>query len=40
MLEKRSLNLSSSVAIVISESIRQTNYLWMKNKKKNNKKLV
>ena len=31
MLEKkRSLNLSSSVAIVLSESIRQTNYLWMK----------
>ncbi len=28
--KKRSLNLSTSVAIVLSESIRQTNYLWNK----------
>ena len=26
--EKRSLNLASSVAIILSENIRQTNYLW------------
>ena len=31
MLEKkRSLNLSTSVAIVLSENLRQTNYLWIK----------
>ena len=28
--EKRSLNLSTSVAIVLSENIRQTNYIWNK----------
>ena len=28
--EKRSLNLSTSVAIVLSENIRQTDYLWTK----------
>jgi len=28
--KKRSLNLSTSVAIVLSENIRQTNYLWNK----------
>ena len=28
--KKRSLNLSTSLAIVLSESIRQTNYLWNK----------
>ena len=28
--KKRSLNLSTSVAIALSESIRQTNYLWNK----------
>ena len=28
--EKRSLNLSTSVAIALSENIRQTNYLWNK----------
>ena len=27
--KKRSLNLASSVAIILSENIRQTNYLWM-----------
>ena len=26
--KKRSLNLASSVAIILSENIRQTNYLW------------
>ena len=28
--EKRSLNLSTSVAIALSENIRQTNYIWNK----------
>jgi len=28
--KKRSLNLASSVAIVLSENIRQTNYLWIR----------
>ena len=28
--KKRSLNLSTSVAIALSENIRQTNYLWNK----------
>ena len=28
--KKRSLNLSTSVAIVLSENLRQTNYLWIK----------
>ena len=27
---KRSLNLSTSVAIVLSENLRQTNYIWIK----------
>jgi len=27
---KRSLNLASSVAIVLSENLRQTNYIWIK----------
>ena len=31
MLEKkRSLNLATSVAITLSENLRQTNYIWMK----------
>ena len=28
--KKRSLNLATSVAIVLSENLRQTNYLWIK----------
>ena len=28
--KKRSLNLATSVAIVLSENLRQTNYLWTK----------
>ena len=28
--KKRSLNLATSVAITLSENLRQTNYIWMK----------
>ena len=28
--KKRSLNLATSVAIVLSENLRQTNYIWIK----------
>jgi len=28
--KKRSLNLATSVAIVLSENLRQTNYIWTK----------
>ncbi len=28
--KKRSLNLSTSVAIILSENLRQTNYIWIK----------